>query len=134
EQGLNHVNNLAQEFGIGQHAALLNLPNFLPLSTLAWSNYMEKDTPRDIGKILLNARNEQHKKIIVSLNASSSEDIVAALPDSPLVFLSIAGQALAKLSKNFPQTANASANSPAAEKLKRLGVAARASQPGMSIL
>jgi hypothetical protein len=110
-----------------------NLDN-IPLRAGAISSWM-KSAPGTDASFLLWPKNDEQKKLLSALGSTTSEQLLAIVPESPMLFLSVAGS-IFKLGENMAENPQGGEDSPLAllKDIRRTVIAAKPAAVGQSLL
>ncbi len=132
------ITQLADKFNDPELAAKMKATGPLPVKALAIAVSMEEAPHTDI-RLIYDESSPQNKELLATLASSPSGEILAALPSKPLFFLSLDGKTLQNAKEKLvaaagEQAAPFKAQLDALNGITRLGIAAKSSQPGQSML
>ncbi len=109
----------------------------IPLSGFSWAMAMQ-DSPSNSFRLIYDPMDEKHKAIFSSLNASPADKLFKAVPNDPLLFVSIDGTTIRRLKDMAladgqipPQVKSELA---VIDTIQRFGIAARMAPVGQSML
>ncbi|MFN8388705.1 MAG: hypothetical protein U0136_00270 [Bdellovibrionota bacterium] len=113
-------------------------PNEVPVKAVSFAMAMD-EAPQSSLRMIYDPADKSKNQWLGALNASSSSSLLQAMPNKPLVFLSLDGQTLKKAKEIGLQSAGPAGKAYASQlafldNIKRVGLAARPAAPGKSMI